>query len=280
MLKHLKFDTQAGRDDEIVVDIVLFTHTTLLTRLFSLAGVVVLGKEMQASHGGPRRKLNRNAFKLEHGPVPKRRRVSVSSSRSECTAPVADVHAEPSTARETSHAHQQEPSRATRNHEPSQCTLRDCNNNNISDNNEDDDNISASRRKEIRCHLHLALRCCFEKSASRADAEQSVSCTVSRLVNGDVRVETSSSTGDALEPHAVCAGKSGVKQEDTPVEAAEKKDGRAAHPSKNRSNVCVINTNIIHTIIHKDKLCFVTQVGQSRGHSVFCTFDLGKWPVV
>ncbi|XP_053370297.1 protein TOPAZ1 [Clarias gariepinus] len=186
---------------------------------------------MQASHGGPRRKLNRNAFKLEHGPVPKRRRVSVSSSRSECTAPVADVHAEPSTARETSHAHQQEPSRATRNHEPSQCTLRDCNNNNISDNNEDDDNISASRRKEIRCHLHLALRCCFEKSASRADAEQSVSCTVSRLVNGDVRVETSSSTGDALEPHAVCAGKSGVKQEDTPVEAAEKKDGRAAHPS-------------------------------------------------
>ncbi|KAM9456718.1 uncharacterized protein topaz1 [Clarias gariepinus] len=189
---------------------------------------------MQASHGGPRRKLNRNAFKLEHGPVPKRRRVSVSSSRSECTAPVADVHAEPSTARETSHAHQQEPSRATRNHEPSQCTLRDCNNNNISDNNEDDDNISASRRKEIRCHLHLALRCCFEKSASRADAEQSVSCTVSRLVNGDVRVETSSSTGDALEPHAVCAGKSGVKQEDTPVEAAEKKDGRAAHPNFNR----------------------------------------------
>ncbi|KAF5906455.1 protein TOPAZ1 isoform X2, partial [Clarias magur] len=199
---------------------------------------------MQASNGGPRRKLNRNAFKVEQqGPVPKRRRLSVSPSGSECIDPVANVHAEPSTARETSHAHQQEPSGAARlrrqggsaseDVEPSQstpCTFRDCNNNN-NNINENDDSISASRRKEIRCHLHLALRCCFEKSASRADAEQSVSCTVSRLVNGDVRVETSRSTGDAPEPHPVCAGKSGVKQEDTPVAAAEKKDGRAAHPS-------------------------------------------------
>ncbi|XP_026802828.3 uncharacterized protein topaz1 isoform X1 [Pangasianodon hypophthalmus] len=227
---------------------------------------------MQPSNGGSRIKLNRNAFRLEQGSVPKRRRLARSSG-SECTDPVANVHAtgsragsapcEPSRAPSgPREAHQHEPTRMTaiptcdtsvhskeEPLEPSRapCTLRDCSNTTTTpNNNNNNNNNSASRRKQIRCHLHLALRFCGgEKSARDAESEQSVSCTVSRYLNGDVRVETTSASGDAIDPHAGSAGKSvanqgvsksGVKTEKIRLGAPEKKDGRAAHlrPNFNR----------------------------------------------
>ncbi|KAK3552690.1 hypothetical protein QTP86_020848, partial [Hemibagrus guttatus] len=204
------------------------------------APAVVFNKEMQPSKGGggPRVKLNRNAFKLEQSFVPKRRRLSRSP---ECTDPVASVQAtrgstEPvaragSAPRQPSRstpgpldARRQEPARITA-HDHAPCMLRDCNNNN--------NNNNTLRRKQVRCHVHLALRFCgSDKSVTQAEAQQSVSCTVSRYVNGDVRVNTSNSSGDAIEPNPGSTGKSdqgaGVKTEEIRLGAPVKKDGRAA----------------------------------------------------
>lgn len=231
---------------------------------------------MQPSSGSSRVRLNRDAFRLEQGQVTKRRRLR----GSECTDPVSDAHAARSegSAARAGPAPRREPARAARDarrqrpsritgcdvripvqsnqatHESCRgpCTLNDCRNNtnNISNiNNCSNNNNNASRRKQIRCHLHLALRFCgSDKSARRhGEGEQSVSCTVSRYVNGDVRVQTSSSSGDAIGPRAGSAGqsvanqgvsKSGVKPEKVRLGPPEKKDGRAAElrPSKNRFN--------------------------------------------
>lgn len=213
---------------------------------------------MQPSKGVPRIKLNRNAFKLEQGLVRKRRRLSRSP---ECTDPVAGVHATHDltecAARAGSapralyratpgpqDAHQQEPTRirAYDQGTPASDTLRDCNNNNNHNN--------TLRRKQIRCHVHLALRFCgSEKSVKHAEAQPSVSCTVSRYVTGDVRVKTSNSSRDGVQPNAGSRGqvvsnrgasRSGVKTEEIRLGAPVKKDGRAAclSSSKNRLNSC------------------------------------------
>lgn len=223
---------------------------------------------MQPSNGGSRIKLNRSAFMLEKDSVPKRRRLSRSSG-SECTDPTGS---KVSTARAGSaprdpsraapgpqDAHHHIPSHITgydqgvlASHtsvrpseeklEPSRasCTLRDCRNN----------KNSATPRKQVRCHLHLALRFCgSQKSAT--EGKQSVSCTVSHFVNGDVRVQSSSSSGDAIEPHAGSAGmsvanqgvsNSAVKTDKIQLGAPEKKDGQDAHlrPSKNRLKTCFL----------------------------------------
>lgn len=209
---------------------------------------------MQKSNGSSRIKLNRDAFRLEQGSAAKRRRLC----RSECTDPVSDVHAggsEECLARA-------EASRSTgydvripvqtnqegleRSWAP--CTLKNCKNNTSNITNTNNNVNNASRRKQIRCHLHVALRFCGDTSARRhAEAKQSVSCTVSRYVNGDVRVQASSSSGEAIEPHAGSAGKSvtnqGVSKSEVKTEliqlgVPEKQDGRSAQltPSKNRLN--------------------------------------------
>ncbi|XP_026993978.2 protein TOPAZ1 isoform X2 [Tachysurus fulvidraco] len=205
---------------------------------------------MQQSNGGPRIKLNRNAFKLEQGLVPKKRRLT-RLSVSGCNDSVASVHATDSKESAASSgsvphepaspgpqdAHQQEPSRVTcykqglpmsYTSEPRRatCTLADCNRNN---------NNNTLRRKQIRCHVHLALRFCgSEKSAKISEGQQRVSYTVSRYVN---RVNTSSSSEDVIEPNAGSEGKSvanqgvsrsGVNTEETRLGAPVKKDGQAA----------------------------------------------------
>lgn len=220
---------------------------------------------MQKSNRSSRIKLNRDAFRFEQGSAPKRRRLR----SAECTDPVSDAHAsgsEESPARAGPRdARHQEPSGSTGydvrmsvqealGPSRASCTLKNCRNNTCNiNNNNGSNNMShinnASRRKQIRCHLHLALRFCGDKSATRrAEAEQSVSCTVSSYVNGDVRVQTSSSSGEAIQPHVESAGKSvtnqgvsksGVKTENIQLGAPENQDGRAdqLRPSKNRRNI-------------------------------------------
>lgn len=266
---------------------------------------------MQPSNGGSRIKLNRNAFKLQQGSVAKRRRLSMSSG-SECSDPVVDVHAtgsEESTARAGSapcvparaplgpqEVQQHEPSRMTEYDlgvsvlEPTRapCTLKGSRNNNNNNNYN-----SASRRKQIRCHVHLALRFCGEKSSRRhGEAEQSVSCTVSRYIKGNVRVQTSSSIGDTIEdtiePYAGSAEKPvanhGVKTDKIRLEAHEKKDGRdGLRPSKNRlkhffliNDVCFLTFS--STLMHKAK--FTLLLEWYHQWYMFCIYYLGQCHVV
>ncbi|KAI5623130.1 testis- and ovary-specific PAZ domain-containing protein 1 [Silurus asotus] len=168
---------------------------------------------MQSSTGGPRIKLNRNAFKTEHEPVPKRQRLL----RSEIVAPDAKVHATRSGARD---ARPQEPDVEIPAAAPDQvrngCTHRNCRNknNNCCTNNDE------SNHKQIRCHLHLALRFCKAKSARPPE-------------------DASGTTRDAIKPHAGSGGESVVVNEgvnkprvetqNIHTGAPEKEDGRAAH---------------------------------------------------